>query len=129
MLRYHKTQQWAKVNEPVAKTLCNADAFRQAVAATFDGDRRRRGLIARALTFGFFFKGRKVVEVLIASKINYSKLKGLFGNEDGTSRCSRLTVAAELWLLCGSVEGALKTLRGNGIGAQTAAIAIWSCHT
>lgn len=60
-------------------------------------------------------QGRKVVEVLIASKMNYSTLKGLFGNEDSTSRCFLLTVAAELLLLSGSVEGALKTLRGNSI--------------
>lgn len=60
-------------------------------------------------------QGCKVVEVLIASKINYSTLKGLFGNEDGASRCFLLTVAAELLLLSGSVEGALKTLRGNSI--------------
>ncbi|XP_023116713.2 uncharacterized protein topaz1 [Amphiprion ocellaris] len=69
MLRYHKTQQWAK--------------------------------------------GRKVVEMLSMSKVDYATLKGLFGNEDGTSRCCLLTVATELFLLTGSVEGALHTLREN----------------
>ncbi|XP_061616951.1 uncharacterized protein topaz1 isoform X2 [Phyllopteryx taeniolatus] len=69
MLRYHKTQQWAK--------------------------------------------GRRVVEVLSQSKVNYSMLKGLFGNEDRGSRCHLITVAAEHFLFSGSLEGALKTLQEN----------------
>ncbi|XP_038581266.1 protein TOPAZ1 isoform X2 [Micropterus salmoides] len=58
-------------------------------------------------------KGRRVVEVLSIAKIEYSTLKGLFGNEDGASRCYLVTVATELFLLSGSVEGALNTLREN----------------
>ncbi|XP_023284319.1 testis- and ovary-specific PAZ domain-containing protein 1-like [Seriola lalandi dorsalis] len=58
-------------------------------------------------------KGRRVVEVLSISKVNYSTLKGLFGNEDGASRCCLITVATELFLLSGSVEGALNTLQEN----------------
>ena len=50
--------------------------------------------------------------MLSFSKINYPTLKGLFGNEDGASRCFLVTMAAELFLLSGSIEGALKTLRG-----------------
>nr|XP_020441990.1 testis- and ovary-specific PAZ domain-containing protein 1 [Monopterus albus] len=57
-------------------------------------------------------KGRRVVEVL-SSKVTYSTLKGLFGNEDRASRCYLVTVATELFLLSGSVEGALNTLREN----------------
>ncbi|XP_031143064.1 uncharacterized protein topaz1 isoform X4 [Sander lucioperca] len=58
-------------------------------------------------------KGRRVVEVLSVSKVNYSTLKGLFGNEDGATRCYLVTVATELFLLSGSLEGALNTLREN----------------
>ncbi|KAM8767463.1 uncharacterized protein topaz1 isoform 2-T2 [Acanthopagrus schlegelii] len=58
-------------------------------------------------------KGRRVVEVLSTSKVNYTTLKGLFGNENGASRCYLVTVATELFLLSGSVEGALNTLREN----------------
>ncbi|XP_061738549.1 uncharacterized protein topaz1 isoform X2 [Nerophis ophidion] len=58
-------------------------------------------------------KGRRVVEVLSLSKVSYSMLKGLFGNEDGGSRCSLITMATELFLLSGSLEGALNTLREN----------------
>ncbi|KAM7372919.1 hypothetical protein PAMP_007809 [Pampus punctatissimus] len=58
-------------------------------------------------------EGRRVVEVLSFLKVNYSMLKGLFGNEDRASRCYLVTVATELFLLSGSVEGALNTLREN----------------
>ena len=51
--------------------------------------------------------------MLSTSKVNYTTLKGLFGNENGASRCYLLTVATELFLLSGSVEGALNTLRGT----------------
>jgi len=54
-----------------------------------------------------------VVEIMSSSKVGFTTLKGLFGNEDGASRCSLVTVATELLLLSGSVEGALNTLRGN----------------
>ncbi|KAM9776288.1 protein TOPAZ1 isoform 2-T2 [Syngnathus typhle] len=69
MLRYYKTQQWAKA--------------------------------------------RKVVEVLTQFKINYSMQKGLFENENGQSRCHLITLATEIFLLSGSLEGALQTLREN----------------
>lgn len=58
-------------------------------------------------------QGRRVAEVLSFSKINYPTLKGLFGNEDGASRCFLVTMAAELFLLSGNIEGALNTLRGK----------------
>nr|XP_023010812.2 testis- and ovary-specific PAZ domain-containing protein 1 isoform X3 [Maylandia zebra] len=58
-------------------------------------------------------KGRRVVETLSVLKVGFSTLKGLFGNEDGASRCCLITVAAEVFLLSGSVEGALNTLREN----------------
>lgn len=54
-----------------------------------------------------------MAELLSFSKINYSTLKGLFGNEDGASRCFLVTVATELFVLSGSIEGALNTLRGK----------------
>lgn len=58
-------------------------------------------------------QGRAVVEIMSVSKVSYTTTKGLFGNEDSASRCSLVTVATELFLLSGSVEGALNTLRGN----------------
>ncbi|KAM3596517.1 uncharacterized protein V6R79_015969 [Siganus canaliculatus] len=70
-------------------------------------------------------KGRRVVEILSLSKVNYSTLKGLFGNEDGASRCYLVTVATELFLLSGSVEGALNTLRENEWFLSSAS---WPCE-
>ncbi|XP_011607419.2 protein TOPAZ1 isoform X1 [Takifugu rubripes] len=69
-------------------------------------------------------KGRRVAEFLSFSKINYSTLKGLFGNEDGASRCFLVTVATELFLLSGSIEGALNTLRENSWFLSSS---VWPC--
>ncbi|XP_077363908.1 uncharacterized protein topaz1 isoform X2 [Festucalex cinctus] len=82
LIRYHRTQQWAK--------------------------------------------GRKVVEVLSQSKINYSMQKGLFRKEDGRSRCHRITLAAELFILSGSLDGAVQTLRENEWFVSSSA---WPCQT
>ncbi|XP_041665567.1 uncharacterized protein topaz1 isoform X2 [Cheilinus undulatus] len=71
-------------------------------------------------------KGRRVVEVLSCSKVNYTTLQGLFGNENGTSRCYLVTVAAELFLQSGSVEGALNTLRENKWFVSSAS---WPCES
>nr|XP_057903560.1 protein TOPAZ1 isoform X2 [Doryrhamphus excisus] len=70
-------------------------------------------------------KGQRVVEVLSLSKVSYSMLKGLFGNEDGGSRCALVTMAAELFLLSGSLEGALNTLRENNWFVSSSA---WPCQ-
>lgn len=54
-----------------------------------------------------------VVETLSNSKVGYSTLKSLFENDDAVSRGFMVTVATELFLWSGSVEGALNTLRGD----------------
>ncbi|XP_046875485.1 protein TOPAZ1 [Hypomesus transpacificus] len=70
-------------------------------------------------------KGQRLVEVLTRMKVNYSTLKGLFGNEDGVSRCRLVSMATELFLRSGSVEGALNTLRDNKwfLGSS-----LWPCE-
>ncbi|KAJ0054849.1 hypothetical protein NL108_006292 [Boleophthalmus pectinirostris] len=70
-------------------------------------------------------KGQKVVEVLSAAKVSYATMKGLFGNEDCTSRCHLISVATELFLLNGSVEGALNILRENEWFLMSSA---WPCE-
>ncbi|TNN54881.1 Testis- and ovary-specific PAZ domain-containing protein 1 [Liparis tanakae] len=72
-------------------------------------------------------KGRRVVEVLSFLKVDYSTLKGLIGNEDGASRCYLVTVATELFLLSGSLEGALNTLR-DGIDASSRYGSLFDSH-
>jgi len=57
-------------------------------------------------------QGRQVVEVLSGTKVAFSTLKGFLGDEQAVSRCSLVTVATELVLQSGRIEGALKTLRG-----------------
>ncbi|KAF7664677.1 hypothetical protein LDENG_00168510 [Lucifuga dentata] len=96
-------------------------AFTEMVCLNEDGDNLIQNFVGRigvSLMLRYhkthqWAKGRKVVEVLSRPKVNYSTLKGLFGNEDGASRCCLVTVATELFLLSGSVEGALNTLRDN----------------
>ena len=63
-----------------------------------------------------------MVEVLSRLHVKYSMLKGLFGNEDGASRCYLVTIATEMFLMCDSVEGALNILRGNHNTSELAGI-------
>ncbi|XP_032437826.1 protein TOPAZ1 isoform X1 [Xiphophorus hellerii] len=70
-------------------------------------------------------KGRIVVEVMSALKVDYTTLKSLFGNEDGASRCCLITVATELFYLSGSVEGALNTLREHNWFLSSG---LWPCE-
>ncbi|XP_014904340.1 uncharacterized protein topaz1 isoform X1 [Poecilia latipinna] len=72
-----------------------------------------------------WIKGRRVVEVMSALKVDYTTLKSLFGNEDGASRCCLITVATELFLLSGSVEGALSTLREHNWFLSSG---LWPCE-
>ncbi|XP_041822872.1 uncharacterized protein topaz1 [Melanotaenia boesemani] len=70
-------------------------------------------LILRYHKTNHWAKGCRVVEIMSSLKVNFTTLKSFFGNEDGASRCYLVTVAAELLLLSGSVEGALNILREN----------------
>ncbi|XP_048086145.1 protein TOPAZ1 [Alosa alosa] len=58
-------------------------------------------------------KGQKIVEILSQQQPCYSVMKGVFSNEDTTSRCSLITMATELHLHSGSMEGALNVLKEN----------------
>ncbi|XP_031442425.1 protein TOPAZ1 isoform X2 [Clupea harengus] len=58
-------------------------------------------------------KGQKIVEILSEQQSCYSVMKGVFGGEEDTSRCCLITMATELHLHTGSVEGALNVLRDN----------------
>ncbi|XP_068432276.1 uncharacterized protein topaz1 isoform X4 [Clinocottus analis] len=106
-----------------AKTVCQSDAVESQI-------RRALGRIGVSLMLRYhkthqWAKGRRVVEVLSYLKINFSTLKGLFGNEDGASRCYLVTAATELFLLSGSLEGALNTLRENQWFLSSCA---WPCE-
>ena len=60
-------------------------------------------------------QGRRVLEILSSVQVAFSTLQGLFGNECAVSRCSLITIASKLFLLSGSIEGALHTLRGRDV--------------
>lgn len=47
--------------------------------------------------------------------IEFITQKGIMGNEHRLSRCQLVTAATELFLHSGSIEGALKMLRGKKI--------------
>ncbi|KAK9526263.1 hypothetical protein VZT92_014972 [Zoarces viviparus] len=94
-----------------AETVCQSEGVDGLIRSSFG--RIGVSLMLRYHKTHQWAKGRRVVEVLSFSKVNYSTLKGLFGNEDGASRCYLVTVATELFLLSGSLEGALNTLREN----------------
>jgi len=51
--------------------------------------------------------------VMFRLHIEFITLKGIMGNEHGVSRCQLVTMATELFLYSGSIEGALKMLRGK----------------
>lgn len=104
MLRYHKTHQWAKVIRP-----CSSHRTLLVTSWAASSNLGCHFLSVSSL----LMQGRRVVETLSVLKVGFSTLKGLFGNEDGASRCCLITVAAEVFLLSGSVEGALNTLRGS----------------
>ncbi|KAJ3608633.1 hypothetical protein NHX12_023165 [Muraenolepis orangiensis] len=70
-------------------------------------------------------KGRRVAEVLSGFRVAFSTLKGLFGDASAVSRCGLVTVAAELFLQTGSIEGALDTLRDD---AWFLASGSWPCE-
>ncbi|MBN3305556.1 TCAIM protein, partial [Amia calva] len=56
-------------------------------------------------------KGRKLLDALTGMKINFSTLKGLFGNECHASRCQIVNTATEIFLKSGSVEKAMNILK------------------
>ncbi|XP_061886188.1 uncharacterized protein topaz1 isoform X2 [Entelurus aequoreus] len=94
-----------------AETICQKESPTSVLMSLFG--RIGVSLMLRYYKRKQWAKGRRVVEVLSLSKVSYSMLKDLFGNEDGGSRCSLITMATELFLLSGSLEGALNTLREN----------------
>ncbi|XP_061099420.1 protein TOPAZ1 [Conger conger] len=58
-------------------------------------------------------KGKKLLDALNALKVNYSTFKGLIAGESSVSRCRIISMAAEVFLSCGSMENALRVLKDN----------------
>ncbi|XP_028927237.1 protein TOPAZ1 [Ornithorhynchus anatinus] len=56
-------------------------------------------------------KGRKVLDKLLELQIHFTTLKGLTGPEMLAPRCQIVNIAAEIFLKCGSLDGAIWVLR------------------
>ncbi|XP_066546811.1 protein TOPAZ1 [Amia ocellicauda] len=79
-------------------------------------DKSLLGRIGISVMFGYYktqqwAKGRKLLDALTGMKINFSTLKGLFGNECHASRCQIVNTATEIFLKSGSVEKAMNILK------------------
>ncbi|ROL42106.1 Testis- and ovary-specific PAZ domain-containing protein 1 [Anabarilius grahami] len=70
-------------------------------------------------------EGVKLVSVMFRLHIEFITQKGIMGNEHRVSRCQLVTVATELFLHSGSIEGALKMLRGDGWFVSSS---MWPCE-
>ncbi|XP_018618267.2 protein TOPAZ1 isoform X1 [Scleropages formosus] len=56
-------------------------------------------------------KGRMLLDVLNEQKVSYVKLKTLFGNEEAPLLCWTVSIAAEVFLNTGSLEGTFDLLK------------------
>ncbi|KAJ8415708.1 hypothetical protein AAFF_G00402650 [Aldrovandia affinis] len=88
------------------------------------------GRISVSLMFRYYktqqwTKGKRLLDTLNASKVNYSTLKGLFTGESDVSRCRVVSMATEVFLSCGGVESALCALRDNEWIVRSP---LWQCE-
>ncbi|NXM04323.1 TOPZ1 protein, partial [Tyrannus savana] len=69
-------------------------------------------------------KGRKVLDKLHELQIHFTLLKGLIGAGRSASRCQIVNKAAEIFLNCGSLDGATRVLRES---EWTTNAPLWPC--
>ncbi|NWR35530.1 TOPZ1 protein, partial [Tachuris rubrigastra] len=69
-------------------------------------------------------KGRKVLDKLHELQIHFTHLKGLTGAGRSASRCQIVNKAAEIFLNCGSLDGAIRVLRES---EWTTNAPLWPC--
>ncbi|XP_036446330.1 uncharacterized protein topaz1 [Colossoma macropomum] len=111
----------ALLKEPKDKLTLPYEPFAESVCQVVPPDGLVKSFLGRvgvSLMFRYhrtheWAKGVKLVLVMSRLHMEFSKLKGLFGSEDGTSRCQLITIATELFLQSGSIEGALNVLRAD----------------
>ncbi|XP_017673479.1 PREDICTED: testis- and ovary-specific PAZ domain-containing protein 1 isoform X4 [Lepidothrix coronata] len=69
-------------------------------------------------------KGRKVLDKLHELQIHFTLMKGLIGAGKSASRCQIVNKAAEIFLNCGSLDGATRVLRES---EWTTNAPLWPC--
>ncbi|XP_017931181.1 protein TOPAZ1 isoform X3 [Manacus vitellinus] len=71
-----------------------------------------------------WMKGRKVLDKLHELQIPFTLMKGLIGSGRSASRCQIVNKAAEIFLNCGSLDGATRVLRES---EWTTNAPLWPC--
>ncbi|XP_026993978.2 protein TOPAZ1 isoform X2 [Tachysurus fulvidraco] len=87
------------------------------------------GRVGVSLMFNYYraqdwTKGLKLLYVMDRLQMEFTVLKGLFSSENGASRCQLITIATELFINNGSIEGALNLLKANEWFVSSS---VWPC--
>ncbi|XP_062840883.1 protein TOPAZ1 [Trichomycterus rosablanca] len=122
----------ALLKDPKDKLTLPFEPFAASVCESVPSDGLVKSFLGRvgvSLMFNYhrtqdWSKGMKVVGVMSRLQIEFFTLKGFFSSEDEPSRCQLVTMAAELFLNSGSIEGALNMLRDNDWFVTSSA---WPC--
>ncbi|KAF5906455.1 protein TOPAZ1 isoform X2, partial [Clarias magur] len=109
----------ALLKEPKDKLTLPFEPFAESVCQEVTSDAMVKSFLGRvgiSLMFSYYRnqdwpKGLKLLCVMSRLQVEFAMLKGLFINENGTSRCQLVTIATEFFLNSGSIEGALNMLK------------------
>ncbi|TRY65672.1 hypothetical protein DNTS_005528 [Danionella cerebrum] len=107
LLRFCCCVTMALLKEPKDKLSLPYEPFAQSVCGQEACDNTMMSILGR-------IGGVKLVTVMLRLRIDFTSLQGLMGNEHLVSRCQLLTMATELFLCSGSIEGALRMLKADG---------------
>ncbi|XP_053370297.1 protein TOPAZ1 [Clarias gariepinus] len=122
----------ALLKEPKDKLMLPYEPFAESVCQEVSSDAMVKSFLGRvgiSLMFSYYRnqdwpKGLKLLCVMSRLQVEFAMLKGLFNNENGTSRCQLITIATEFFLNSGSIEGALNMLKANEWFVSSSA---WPC--
>ncbi|XP_042332767.1 protein TOPAZ1 isoform X2 [Sceloporus undulatus] len=94
-----------------------------------EADKNLLGRIGISVMFSYYrkqqwSKARKVLDVLHALQIPFTFFKGLLGHERLAPRCHIVNVAVEIFLKCGSLDGAIWVLKESDWVINTLS---WPC--
>ncbi|XP_051729747.1 protein TOPAZ1 isoform X2 [Ctenopharyngodon idella] len=133
LLRFCCCVTMALLKEPKDKLVLPYELFAESVCQQASSNEMIKTILGRigvSLIFRYhrtqeWNKGVKLVSVMFRLHIEFITLKGIMGNEHRVSRCQLVTMATELFLHSGSIEGALKMLRADGWFVSSS---MWPCE-